>query len=66
MILKNEENVAFRDYVATCLRVMTENTANGCRGSFLKTDFRDLIKGKKHDVPKEGEATKNIRNKLGR
>ena len=34
---------AYRNYIASCARVITENTAAVCHGSFIKMNYSDII-----------------------
>ena len=49
--------MAYRIYVAECLRVMTENTAKQSGGSYIDKPFADLIGNNK---PKDERTAEEI------
>ena len=64
--LKQEvENDVYREYVSSCLRIITENTAGMVNGTYMTLDFNDLINPKPVEEYEQGEITERIRNKLG-
>ena len=66
-IIEDSKNELYRDYVAKCLRIVTENTAKSCNGSFITADFCDIISPpeKSHNENEiKSNATERIRSKL--
>ena len=64
--LKQEiESDVYREYVSSCLRIITENTAGMVNGTYMTIDFNDLINPKPVEQYEQGEITERIRNKLG-
>jgi hypothetical protein len=59
------ENDVYREYVTSCLRIITENTAGMVNGTYMTIDFNDLINPKPVEKYEQGEITERIRNKLG-
>ena len=59
------ENDVYREYVASCLRIITENTAGMVNGTYMTIGFNDLINPKPVEEYEQGEITERIRNKLG-
>jgi hypothetical protein len=59
------ENDVYREYVTSCLRIITENTAGMVSGTYMTIDFNDLINPKPVEKYEQGEITEKIRNKLG-
>ena len=46
-VREDVEMAAFRNYIASCVRVITENTAAVCNGSFVKVNYSDIINPRK-------------------
>jgi hypothetical protein len=55
----------FRDYVARCTRILTENTAKFAGGGYMKAEYSEIIKPKPVKKYVSGEITSKIRSKLG-
>lgn len=66
------EKERFREYIADCLRLLTENTApvaafctNGESGTYIANKFSEIIgRAQKKPVPEPGKAAAGIRTKL--
>lgn len=52
-IKEDVEAEIYRDYMAQCARICTENTAKLAYGSYIKAEYADIINPK----PKEQERT---------
>lgn len=67
-ITEDVEREIYRDYMARCARITTENVAKLAQGSYLKTDYADIIRPKDEAVADTantpGEPTRKIRGKL--
>lgn len=61
---KEQEDKIYRMYLAKCFRLITENTAKLCNGSYISVEFEDIINPKPRKEYKEGEAKEKIKNKL--
>ena len=57
--MDNEREV-WRDYMARCAKIMTENTA----GRHLNVEYADIINPKPQEHYKEGEIKNKIKAKL--
>lgn len=42
-IKEDAEADIFRNYMASCARIITENTAAVCNGSFITAQYQDII-----------------------
>lgn len=42
-IRQDAEKAVWEDYVAQCLRVITENTAKAVQGGYVAKEYRDII-----------------------
>ena len=42
-IRQDAEKAVWEDYVAQCLRVITENTAKAVQGGYVTKEYRDII-----------------------
>ncbi len=65
------EQEAYKDYVAKCLRILTENTmpiavyySDGAYGKCLPNDYADIVNPKPIKELKKGEAIECIRAKF--
>jgi hypothetical protein len=58
------EQEIWRDYMAKCARLCTENTAGFTQGQYLTVEYEDIIHKKPQIKQKQGEATEKIRAKL--
>ena len=58
------EQEIWRDYMAKCARLCTENTAGLSQGQYLTVEYEDIIHKKPQIKQKQGEATEKIRAKL--
>ena len=61
---KEQEEKAARIYYAECLRIMTENTAKICGGSYIEAKLQDILDPKPADNRTADEIIEGIRNKL--
>ena len=43
---KNQRDNAYRFYLTDCLRMITENAAKMCQGTYITDRFCDIITGK--------------------
>ena len=58
------EQEVWREYMARCARLCTENTAGLSQGSYISVEYGDIIRNKPQIKQKQGEATEKIRAKL--
>ena len=63
-IKADTEQEIWRDYMAKCARLCTENTAGLSQGQYLTVEYEDIIHKKPQIKQKQGEATEKIRAKL--
>lgn len=65
-IKKDIEEEAYRLYMTTCIRLLTENTAKAVPGeaTYITADYESIVHPKAEKVQKEGEAKKSICDKL--
>ena len=70
-IKQDDEEEAYKSYIARCIRILTENTSvpagyysYGEKGSYLPIDFDDIIKPKPQKEYNPGEITKKIKEKM--
>lgn len=70
-IKKDAEAEAYKNYVARCLRILTENTAvpadyysDGEIGSYLSLEYEDIITPKPKVEHKPGEIAEKIKAKM--
>jgi hypothetical protein len=61
---KEQEEKAYKIYVADCLRLITENTAASVGGSYITMRWADVINPQPQKEQKEGEAKERIISKL--
>lgn len=55
----------FRDYIARCARLLTENTAKICSGSYIRKEYTDLIELKPQDNRSAEEIIADVTEKAG-
>lgn len=68
----NAEEERYRDYAASCLRLLTENTApaaayytDGVSGAYMTAEYTEIIgRVQKKPAPEPGKAAAGIRTKL--
>lgn len=68
----NAEEERYRDYAASCLRLLTENTApaaayytDGVSGAYMTAEYTEIIgRAQKKPAPEPGKAAAGIRTKL--
>lgn len=60
------EEYAYKQYVARCLRILTENTAivSLGQGKYIKKEYDDIINPKPEKVIEKGDAKRSICEKL--
>ena len=61
---KEQEEKAYKSYIADCLKVISENTAKSVSGSYITIRWADIIDPKPQIEQKEGEAKERICSKL--
>lgn len=61
---KEQEEKATKIYFAECLRIMTENTAKICGGSYIQAKLQDILDPKPVDKRTAEDIIKGIRKKL--
>lgn len=66
VIKRDVENSIWRDYMAKCIRIVTENTANACKGSYLKAEYSDIIHPKPEEKRTSAEIIAAISDKLNK
>ena len=54
----------WREYMARCARICTENTACLGNARYIYVEYDDIINKKTQTNQKQGEATEKIRDKL--
>lgn len=64
-IKEMQEAELFRDYVAKCLRITTENTAKFAGGGCIKVEYSDLIKPHKVDKRTAEEIVADVITNAG-
>lgn len=63
--MRDAEKELYKDYLARCARIITENTAKMAQGSYLPYDFSDIISGETTTSSEDGtKLTERIKNKL--
>ena len=60
-----QRDLAYRIYVADCLRIISENTAKMCGGSYITAKFTDLINTKPVDKRTGEEIAADIIKRAG-
>lgn len=58
------EAEVYREYMARCARMITENTAYFGSGRYMTIDYRDIIEKKPKEHHEPGKITEKIRSKL--
>lgn len=58
------EQEIWREYMAKCARLCTENTAGLTKVSYISVEYDDIIHKKPQIRQEKGEATNKIRAKL--
>jgi hypothetical protein len=61
---KEQEEKAVKIYYAECLRIMTENTAKICGGSYIQVKLQDILDPKPIDDRTAEDIIDGIRKKL--
>ena len=61
---KEQEEKATRIYCAECLRMITENTAKQCGGSYISVKLTDILNPKPADNRTSEEVISGIKNKI--
>ena len=62
---KEQEDKAIKIYYAECLRIITENTAKMCGGSYMKVKFSEIINPKPIDNRAGEEIAADIIKRAG-
>ena len=57
--------MAYRIYVADCLRIISENTAKMCGGAYITAKFADIINPKPADNRTGEEIASDIIKRAG-
>ena len=60
-----QRDLAYRIYIADCLRMVTENTAKAVCGSYISAKFADIINPKPVDNRAGEEIAADIINRAG-
>ena len=60
------EKEAFREYIAECARLTSENTAQICRGHYITKRWADIINPKPQDTRTAEEIKESIKAGLRR
>ena len=60
-----QRDLAYRIYVTDCLRIISENTAKMCGGSYITAKFADIINPKPVDNRAGEEIAADIINRAG-
>ena len=60
-----QRDLAYRIYVTDCLRIISENTAKMCGGSYITSKFSDIINPKPVDDRTGEEIAADIINRAG-
>ena len=58
-------DLAYRIYVTDCLRIISENSAKMCGGSYMKAKFTDIINPKPVDKRTGEEIAADIIKRAG-
>lgn len=61
---QHQRDLAYRIYVTDCLRIATENTARFNGGSYKTVSFEEIVRNKKENELKPGDAKDSICKKL--
>ena len=62
---KEQEDKAVKIYYAECLRIISENSAKMCGGSYMKAKFTDIINPKPADNRTGEEIVADIIKRAG-
>lgn len=65
LVKRQQEESAFKIYVAECMRTMTVNTAKFAGGSYIQAKFYDIINPKPQDNRTCEEITADIIQRAG-
>ena len=60
-----QRDLAYRIYVSDCLRIISENTAKMCGGSYITAKLADIINPKPSDNRTGEEIAADIINRAG-
>ena len=60
-----QRDLAYRIYVTDCLRIISENTAKMCGGSYITAKLADIINPKPSDNRTGEEIAADIINRAG-
>ena len=60
-----QRDLAYRIYIADCLRIISENTAKMCGGSYITVKLADIIEPKPVDNRTGEEIAADIINRAG-
>lgn len=63
--IQHQRDVAYRIYVTDCLRILTENTANMCEGSYISERYADIVNPKAVDNRSGEEVVADIIQRAG-
>lgn len=61
---QEQEEKAYRNYIAECLRVITENTAKSGGGSYMQIKYYDIINPKPVDNRTAEDIISGIKEKI--
>ncbi len=62
---QNQRETAYRIYVTDCLRMMTENTANFAKGSYVQRRYADFLKTPARDTRTGEQIAADVIEKAG-
>ena len=62
---KEQEDKAVKNYYAECLRIITENTARMCEGSYITAKLSDILNPKPVDNRTGEEIAADIIKRAG-
>ena len=62
---QHQRDLAYRIYVSDCLRIISENTAKICGGSYITAKLADIINPKPVDNRTGEEIAADIINRAG-
>jgi hypothetical protein len=61
---KEQKEKAIKMYYAECLRIITENTAKLCEGSFINVKLVDILNPKPQETRTADDIINGIKNKI--
>lgn len=61
----NQRDFACRIYFASCLRILTENSAHISNGSYIAESLADILLPKKEDTRSAEEIAREVYAKIG-